>query len=196
MPLVRAYRFNAGEVPPMIEAALTLVCDELDRLLRQTCQVVEPLAILSSLVERDGSIVVGAMNKIVMFVANIASDTNPGNMVLPNAGAFAPRPPPMTLTVTTVFAANFSSSNYAEGLRLLSDTISFFEARPIFDQRNTDRLSPSIERVSLTMQNLDPDALGQLWGISGGHYIPSVVYRICIVPANSNGPNHPSVSDQ
>ena len=54
----------------------------------------------------------------------------------------------------------------------------FFQANPVFDRLSAPEMDRSIEQLSFEIENLATDASAQLWGILGGRYLPSVMYRM------------------
>ena len=78
-------------------------------------------------------------------------------------------------------AAHFGSSNYAEALKLVSATVAFFQGRPVLDHANTPELDARIDRLTLEIENLDGTALSNVWGLLGGKYLPSVLYKVRMV---------------
>jgi hypothetical protein len=88
---------------------------------------------------------------------------------------------PVCLNLMVMFAAQFAAANYAEALKLISATIAFFQSRPLFDHHNTPDLDPRIDRLALDIENLALGDLGNVWGLLGGRYVPSVFYKMRMV---------------
>jgi hypothetical protein len=88
---------------------------------------------------------------------------------------------PVYLNLLVMFAANFGGRNYAEALKFLSGTIGFFQARPAFDPQSSPGLDPRIDKLTLEIENLNTADLSNLWGIFGGKYLPSILYRMRMV---------------
>jgi hypothetical protein len=88
---------------------------------------------------------------------------------------------PINLYLYFLLSANFQQSNYEEGLNLLSGAISFFQYTSVFNHQNTPDLHDNIEKLVFEMVNLNVQELSQLWGIHGGKYLPSVLYKIRMV---------------
>ena len=84
-----------------------------------------------------------------------------------------------------MYVANFTGVKYPEALKLLSFTAAFFQGRPMFDQQNTPGLEPGIDRLTVELENLSIADLGNLWGILGGRYLPSLVYRMRMLVIDS-----------
>ena len=56
----------------------------------------------------------------------------------------------------------------------------------MFDRNSSpDMEDKGIERLSIDMESLSVDGVSQLWGVLGGRYLPSVVYRIRTVAIDS-----------
>ena len=77
----------------------------------------------------------------------------------------------MHLNLYLQVSANFAAANYPESLRFLSAALEFFFERPVFSASGVASLS--VEMVNLTIQDLH-----NLWSISGGKYLPSVLYKL------------------
>jgi hypothetical protein len=80
-----------------------------------------------------------------------------------------------------MFAATFSGVNYPEALKFISQTIAFFQGRPVIDHQNTPDLDPRIDKLMLDIENLNAAELSNLWGILRGTYMPSILYRMRMV---------------
>jgi hypothetical protein len=77
-----------------------------------------------------------------------------------------------------LLSANFQQSNYEEGLGLLSAAISFFQYTAVLNHQNTPELDSSVEKLVFEIVNLNIQELSQIWGIHGGKYLPSVLYKV------------------
>ncbi len=97
------------------------------------------------------------------------------------AGRVAVSPVPVHLNVHLMLAGCYDPENYLESLKILSHAIQFFQVNPVFDRINAPEMDRAIEQLSLEIENLDTDAISQLWGILGGRYLPSVLYRVGLV---------------
>ncbi len=81
------------------------------------------------------------------------------------------------------------SNDYETALRDLSDVISFFQANVVFDEQKYPSLNAGvseankkpwqlIERLSFRLSNLSFEQQNNLWGMLGGKYIPSAIYKM------------------
>jgi hypothetical protein len=173
----------------MIATAISRVTHELNQTLKRRFNSTEDLVVVSNLVEPDGSPVGHAADKVAAFLVNIERETVPhrGATRSDNGlGLTGFAHPPIYLNLMVMFAANFSGGKYAEALKFISHTIGFFQARPVLDHQTTPDLDPGIERLAFEIENLSTADLGNLWGVMGGRYVPSVLLRIRMVVIDQN----------
>lgn len=170
----------------MIDAALTQIAGQLNQHLRQRFQVSEDLAVLSNLLEPNGSAVPIVANKLVIFLVGVERDTK-AHRATPQRGLNSElrQHEPVFLNLLVMCAANFSGANYPEALKFLSGAIGFFQATPVIDHHNAPQLDPRLERLILNIENLSSSEMHSLWGIHSGRYLPSVLYRVRMVSVDS-----------
>ena len=101
--------------------------------------------------------------------------------------------PPVHLTLDLLFAFEFQT--YATSLVHLSKTIELFQLKRWFGPTTQTGLNavpfpPTLEKLVLEMVNMNFEELNHLWGVLGGAYFPSVVYRVRLVKvqASTSGP--------
>ena len=167
----------------MIDLALIAIVRQLNQALRRAFAVSEDVAVLGNNLEQDGRPATVATDKLVVSLVNIERDTTPYQA---QRGASGPQrqplsAPPVFLTLSVMFAANFASQNYTEALKFIAGTIGFFQSRPMMNPQNTPELDPRIERLMLDIANLGIAELSNLWGVLSGRYVPSVLYRVRMV---------------
>ena len=166
----------------MIDIALLQIASSLNQSLRRSFDVADDLVTLASLHEPDGSLATQATGRLSMFLVGIERDTLPGGAPRATAAArVGLAPPPVCLNLRVMFAASFNSGHYAQALRLLAAAIGFFQSRPQLDHHNTPELDSRIDRLALDIENLGFGELANVWGLLGGRYLPSVLYRMRMV---------------
>ncbi|RCW76461.1 DUF4255 domain-containing protein [Pseudorhodoferax soli] len=163
----------------MIDAAIGQVANALNNALQRAFGLSEELVVVSSLYEPDGSVAAGVNNKLAVFLVNIERDTMP--VQRPRQADHSLLPPPVSLNLQLMFAASFGAANYTEALKFVASTVAFFQSVPLLDHHNTPGLDPRIDRLVLDIENQAIGELGNLWGIFGGRYVPSVLYRMRMV---------------
>lgn len=151
----------------------------------------EEWVVLSNLVDPEGKSYDGARNRLVMFLANVQKET-----VISTSRGIAPAgdnhyalvAPPLYVNLYVLVLANFYDAAYTEGLRVLSLAIAFFQQNPSFTPSTLPALPPGVDRLTWDMESLDPAALSYVVGLTGAKYLPSVVYRVRLLPFHSGAP--------
>ena len=166
----------------MIDAAINHISSSINQHLMRISGSHEDVVVVSNILEQDGTVATHVNNRIVVSLVNIEKDTVP--LSQQNHGGSALHPvtaPPIHFNIYLMFASYFSGNNYQEGLKFLSNTISFFQSQSVFDQHNSPDLDRNIDKLVLDVQNLTMDDLSNLWSILTGKYLPSVLYRVRMV---------------
>lgn len=167
----------------MIDTAIAQLAGQLNQALKRQFMVGEDLVVVSHLHEQDGTVAPQVVNKVAAFLVNIEREAVPGGGNSSSAGLLrqAQQAPPVHLNLMLMFAANFGGATYPEALKFLSATVQFFQGRPVFNHQNTPDLDPRIDKLTLEIENLGLSDLSNLWGVLGGTYLPSVLYRVRMV---------------
>jgi hypothetical protein len=104
---------------------------------------------------------------------------NSSHVVRNNAGQVEYKEPPVYVNCWLLFGFDFS--DYGTSLLRLSQTVEHFQNKRFFDQNNEGVGNPfpaTIERLIFDMHSADFEQLNHLWGIMGGTYFPSVMYKM------------------
>jgi hypothetical protein len=97
------------------------------------------------------------------------------------------REPDLKLNVSVVFAANFKQ--YDQGLRYISQVLTYFQSVPSFTQSEYPGLDPRIERLVVELQSLSFEQLNQVWAFIGGKQLPSVFYKLRMIILQDQEPS-------
>ncbi len=173
----------------MIYVAINHITAQLNQFLRRSFDLQEDIVVTSNLVELDGTVSPQTNNKIIVSLVNVEKDTAPRQVPgRPSVGGnrVVQTTPSLYLNLYLIVAGHFAGNNYAEALKFLSTTIGFFHRRPVFDHATTPELDRRIERLTLELENLDIQGLSNLWGVIGGKYLPSVLYKIRMIVIDSD----------
>jgi hypothetical protein len=172
----------------MIDAAINHIGSQLNQFLKRTFDLNENIVEISNILELDGNVASNVMNKLVVFLVNVEKDSvsfrqqqnrTAGSDRVPTSY------PPVYLNLYVMVAGHFSGGNYPEALKFISNTISFFQRRPVFDHQNSPDLDKRIDKLILDIDNLSVQDLSHLWGILGGKYLPSILYKVRMVSFDS-----------
>lgn len=168
----------------MIDSAINHIATSVNQQLKRTFGLNEDVVVVSNILEQDGTVATHVNNKIVVSLVNIEKDSLP-IVQQKAAGAAVVRSivtsPPIHFNLYLMFASYFSGNNYQEGLKFISNTISYFQSQNVFDQHNSPGLDRGIDKLVLDIENLDITDLSNLWGILSGKYLPSVLYKVRMV---------------
>jgi len=92
--------------------------------------------------------------------------------------------PPVHLNLYLLFAFEFLT--YATSLVHLSKTVELFQTKRWFSPATqtlpgANSFPASLEKLVFEMVNMNFEELNNLWGVLGGAYFPSVVYKVRLV---------------
>lgn len=168
----------------MTDKVLKSIIDALNRHLKVRWSVGqrEDKVVLTCLVNQDGSVPPDNANKIICSIVNFEQEKVHSYGSFTTAGNGL-KNPPVNLDLYLMFSSAYQgeSKNYTEGLRLLSHVIGFFQARQVFNSRNTPGFPPAVQKLTFNMFNVDLGNLSNLWGALGAKYMPSVIYQVRMV---------------
>lgn len=111
-------------------------------------------------------------------------------------GDIETRNPDIYLNLFVLISANFHYEetesprlDYLEGLKRLSQVISFFQGKNVFTQANSPLLALTdnkIERLSAELFSFNFEQMNHFWSIIGHSYLPSVLYKIRMLTIQEN----------
>jgi hypothetical protein len=113
-----------------------------------------------------------------MTLVNVEEDRvskSPENFIRKENGVVY-KNPVTYLNLYVLFSVNLGV--YEEALRRLSFIIQFFQQQNVFDPISSPSLDPKIVKLIVDMYSMNFEQLNHLWGILGGKYLPSVLYKI------------------
>jgi hypothetical protein len=126
-------------------------------------------------------------DKLVLSIVNIEEDRvarSPENFVKENS-LIKYKNPAVHLNLTVLFAA---THDYMNAIPLLEKIIRFFQVKRVFTPENTPGLAAineagniNIEKISFDWVNLNLEQVHQLWSTLGGHYMPSIVFKMRMI---------------
>ena len=172
----------------MIDAAIGHIAGQLNQYLKRTFDLNEDIVVISNILEQDGTVANNVDNKLAMFLINVEKDTvpfRPQNKDTTGLDRSVISYPPIFLNLYLMVAGHFNGTNYPEALKFLSNTISFFQRRPVLDHENTPDMDSRIEKLILDIENLNIKDLSTLWSAITGKYLPSIIYKVRMVAYDS-----------
>lgn len=175
----------------MIYETLHSIVRELNEYLQATFKVNEACAILNAVLNQDGTIPEHCLNKIVLSLVNLEHDSNtPYNPVYKGGTSeYEEMYTPFNFNLDVLVTSIFENKNYDEGLKFLSQSLCFFQGKPVFSPDNTTHMSNEIRQVSVELIRLSYHEEHSLWGAMGARYMPSVLFKIRLVSFQSGAVN-------
>lgn len=161
----------------MVDQVLSIIAQRLNYALQRRFSLDDGivslgnLSILGKQLEND---------KIILTLINVHQEHIKAN--LSPTGGYSRSIPSLNLNLRVLLTAQ--CKDYKTSLKLLSSTLSFFQASPIFTPQNNPELNGFAERVSLEILNMDNQDLSSLWSMLGTTYQPSVIYKLRIIGAD------------
>ncbi len=166
----------------MIEGTITFIEATLNAYLQNKMNFKEERVISSNLVEQDGSIAIRDDNRVVISLVDLDQEPtlkNSNRMEFRPGGSTKAVLPPVNLNLYIMFSCFFTSENYKEGLKYLSNIILFFQGRPLFTSQSYPQLKNSgINKLSFEIYHPDYQARNNMWTILGLKYLPSIIYKV------------------
>lgn len=170
----------------MINEALSFLTNELDSYLKVKFRLTEDAVVLSPVTDFSGTIPVQNQNKLVITLINIKEET-----VLRNTASFKTIKdtsvhlnPPLYLNLFILLSANFST--YQEGLKFISAGISYFQGNSVFNGSAFPELNVAIDPLIVELDSTTYQDWSYLWGMLGGKYLPSVIYKVKMLAVQEN----------
>ncbi|MBX3257534.1 MAG: DUF4255 domain-containing protein [Chitinophagaceae bacterium] len=128
--------------------------------------------------------------KIVISIVSIEEDKmlkTPDNYVKVN-NEITYRKPPVWLNIICLFTFYTKSAENYEGLEMLENVVEYFQSKPRIDKMNTvvpGNFPDNLEEIRAEFVSLNYEQTNDLWGLFGGKYHPSVVYKFKAVKVDN-----------
>jgi hypothetical protein len=182
----------------MIHNALNFISQEINRYLNNAAGTAnDKLVVVTSIVSNSDLAI--PEKTIGLTLMNIEEDrvAKDQRVTVKNAtGEIETRNPDIYLNLFVLISANFDSAktedpteDYLEGLKQLSQIITFFQGKSVFTQSNSPLLAlidPTIDRLSIELFSFNFEQMNHFWSIVGHSYLPSVLYKIRMITIQEN----------
>lgn len=130
-----------------------------------------------------------ADKKIIISIANIEEEKmlkTPENYIRVNNEINYKKPPVWLNLICLITYYSKSSENY-DGIDLLAYVVQYFQSKPRLDQMSAfvaGSFPPHYEDVRVEFLSLNYEQTNYLWGLFGGKYYPSVLYKFRTIPVD------------
>ncbi len=177
----------------MIHEALKFISDEVNRYLSlKLGSVTDPRLVLGNVAKLGENDQGGGnnplSNRAILTLVNIEEDRvsrSPDNYRRVG-DAIQYRNPKVFINLYCLFSVN--RTNYDVSLEWLNYIIQFFQYRNVFTHGNSPLLHEKIDQLVLDMTSMNLEQLNQLWGVMGGKYYPSVLYKMRLIAIEDDTP--------
>lgn len=124
-------------------------------------------------------------NKVIMSLVDIVHQEtaqNP-NKYVRQGDQYIIKSLPINFYLYLLFSANFKGEHGIQGLNYLTKVIAFFHSKSYFTSKNTPDLPyPELEGMSVSLVKFDNEQKSALWGSLNATYMPSVLYKVGLIP--------------
>lgn len=170
----------------VIYEGIRAVAASLNDSFRSTARWATDKVVLSGLAEPDGNPPIGIENKLVLTVIGLENEPvvkNQRSRVKGASGRIGKTYASYHFSLNVLMSA--ASTNYEEGLKLLSDGISFVQSKPSINHQNTPGLHEGIDRLTLETMQVSVEHLSHIWGAIGSKLLPSILYKLRMITVDS-----------
>lgn len=162
----------------MIHSSLNFIAKELNAYYKDTFKINDDRAIVSNLVNHDGTVPITINDKMVISLVNIEQETAVANLPFSKKtdSGYSVKNPPVSINLYVLFAGNFN--NYEESLKFVSATISFFQNNIVFMGADYPEMGPNVYKLVFELFKTDYQSMSYLWSTVGAKYMPSMSYKV------------------
>lgn len=132
----------------------------------------------------DGGTASGSRGKVVLTVVNIEEESTLKNNTpyIRSGDTIEKRNPVVFINLYVLISS--PTDQYDTALSEISDVIEFFQGKSVFTPDNdaTGNFPDTVEKLMVELFTLNFEQVNHLWGILGGKYLPSVMYKLRLVP--------------
>lgn len=168
----------------MIGTVLSHISDELNTYVcrKQGLSPDVSKVALSSIIGLDGGLAVKGDNLVLLTMIDLRQDpAAPTWQKVPQrdlaGNTWSVKAEAFNVNLYLLFSTYFPD-DLKNGLDHLSYVIQFFMSRSTMDRHNSPGLPRQVNKLSFEMETQDFQQKGYMWGLLGGKYLPSVLYKM------------------
>ncbi|MFK7972551.1 MAG: DUF4255 domain-containing protein [Bacteroidia bacterium] len=140
-------------------------------------------------------------DKLIISLLGTEEETTLRNTppIKATSGGFAKINPPLHINIHLLVSAYYvggtGTAPYENALRRLSQAITFFQGKSVFDLANSPHATlvndPELAELKLSMelQTLGLEQTNQLWGSLGGRMVPAALYKVRMIAIQADRPS-------
>ncbi|GAA0875711.1 hypothetical protein GCM10009118_21200 [Wandonia haliotis] len=177
----------------MIDVALDFLKEEVENHLELVNNKIvddDGFIVLSNVASQNGDWAIPS-GKIGMSLINVEEERVIKDQVFEHRnsnGTYERYNPALKLNLYVLFCANYvnsaennNTSTYREGLKQLSNVISFFQSKYVFSPESSPNMPVELEKLIVDIYSYSFEQQYNFWSILGAKYLPSVLYKVRLV---------------
>ena len=175
----------------MIKEALDFIRGELELYLELANQPVIPsggFIVLTNVAKENGNWAI-PNDKIGMSLINIEEERvfkDQQFLHQNTSGDYEMYNPELKLNLYVLFCARYvdgdgEGANYPEGLKQISNVISFFQGKYVFTPDNSPAMPAGLQKLIVDLYSYTFEQQYNFWNILGAKYLPSVLYKVRMI---------------
>lgn len=190
----------------VIQKVIGLINEELYRIDSNGIQPDSKCVVIgnvSQLESNSDDISSGLENKIIASIVNVEQDSplrNGSHYSKISDNAIKYHNPAIYLNLYILFSANVKFDDikgHFDSLNDLTEIIAFFQKKNVFKSQDLEGLEDLVDlqfdKLIFDQYSMSFEQLNHLWGILGGKYLPSVLYKVRLVTVFVDEGNEGSV---
>lgn len=172
----------------MIIQFINFLKDDLNLFIKNKKGIDDSLVVfanLNNIIEKGDTV-----NKIIISIVNIEEERllqNPKNYVATRTEVVY-KNPAVCLNVVCLFTIYSKNIDNYDGIELLENVIQYFQSKPRLDKTTVvdpENFPEMLEKITAEFVSLNYEQTNYLWGLFGGKYYPSVLYKFKALPIDN-----------
>lgn len=165
----------------MLQEVLSYIANDLNRFLKRKYDSHEDRVVLGNIVDQNNAVPEANQNKIILTLISLEHETNIKRAINYQqvSNGYVKTKPTLAFNLDIMFSGLFRQ--YEESLKFLSDTIQFFQAKPLFNHENSPGLADNLSQFSLEVIKLSSSETYNLWASLGTKYVPSIPFKLRLI---------------
>jgi Pvc16 N-terminal domain len=152
-----------------------------------------PKVVLSTIVNPDGSIAAREENVILVGLVDVRQESASPYVVqatyqTPDGLNYKSTASSLQVNLYVLFVSYFQGNMAKESLNYLTFVLRFFQTKSVFNHHNTPGLPPGVDKLEFTLETMDFQQKGYMWGLLGIKYMPFLLYKARLLSVIDNEP--------
>jgi len=166
----------------MIYDVIQTITDGLNVFFKTILRTIEDKAVISGIVNQDGSVAQLEENKVLITLVSIEKEPT-------TVGPKKDGKQRVHINFYLLFSCYFSNANYSEALKFLDFTMNFLNDNNSMDITEGGGAKSTSSsgglKVQIEIESLSLDQTSNLWSTIGAKLMPSALYKVRMIPLDS-----------